>query len=61
MQCVCFARPDVCAVLCQVEDLDRATCLITNGDVALLLPSKTHDNLSYFDLDLVLGFCLFQL
>nr|CAB3480008.1 unnamed protein product [Digitaria exilis] len=24
------------------EDLDRATCLITDGDVASLLPSKTH-------------------
>jgi len=30
-------------VSCQVEeDLDRATCLITDGDVASLLPSKTH-------------------
>jgi hypothetical protein len=27
----------------------------------LLLPSKTHDNLSNFELDLVLGFCHFQL
>ena len=45
-------------VLCQVEeDLDRATCLITDGDVASLLPSKTHGNLSCFKLDLALGFC----
>jgi hypothetical protein len=41
--------------LCQVEDLDRATCLISDGDVALLLLSKTHGNLSYFELDFVLG------
>jgi len=45
-------------VSCQVEeDLDRATCLITDGDVASLLPSKTHGNLSCFKLDLALGFC----
>jgi hypothetical protein len=29
------------------EDLDRATCLISDGDVASLLPSKAHGNLGY--------------
>lgn len=43
------------AVLAQVEeDLDRATCLISDGDIASLLPSKAHGN---FELDLV-GFGL---
>ncbi|GJN39658.1 hypothetical protein PR202_gb28790 [Eleusine coracana subsp. coracana] len=52
-----FACVDVAvvlAVLAQVEeDLDRATCLISDGDIASLLPSKTHGNLGYFELDLV--------
>jgi hypothetical protein len=54
-----FARVGVAVVLgmlAQVEeDLDRATCLISDGDIASLLPSRAHGN---FGLDLVLGFRL---
>jgi hypothetical protein len=47
-----FARVDVAVVLgvlAQVEeDLDRATCLISDGDIASLLPSRAHGNFGLF-------------
>jgi hypothetical protein len=46
------------AVLAQVEeDLDRAACLISDGDIATILPSKAHGNGgSFASFILLLGF-----
>jgi hypothetical protein len=45
-------------VLAQVEeDLDRAACLISDGDIATILPSKAHGNCgSFASFILLLGF-----